>query len=750
MFILKTKEGKDRCVLQTIEYIGKYMNERAVTATLFSDTPIPFEVGDYLIYREEKFTLTNVPTVKKTARARYTYSLKFFSESYRLAFVVFRDIVPNDNELIYPNHRQVDFTGDVTYLTERIQANLDKAEPNKWKINVNPNIDKTLVRSISAQNTNCWNALTMVNSEYKQNFYTKGNDIFVGYDEPTIDKEFKYGYGEGAYEIERVVKQDEHIITKLSVTGTSRNLDTSYPKKPDWKDSNLSEDFLLYPLTLMIPEFKKDGKTDYVLADDKYIAKYGIREGSVVVDEIYPSIEGMTNNNKAPIDEIVKIGTIDNEKKHFEVWINDPFFQNSDGDVVPLKDLMIPTKSKLVMKNGPLQGFGFFIIQAHEEGPLTRLVLERNSAEGMVGETQEKFTVPNTSISMNVGDKFVFIEIFMPQSYVRQAEKRLKARAEEILKESLEPKYSYNINVSDIFVANKDLYKHIVEGQKLHLVDEGLGIDEAILIETVSIKEGTSMIPEFKITLNNEPRSSTKQIMKDQLSKIEGSVTNNYAALDELTSLLRRKLDKDVWDRVWEIVTKELGDSYIYGKMPVVTQYGITMYADKDLDTDHKNIYDGLPIDNITIKRRNDGVLYAIGGGDGGEGGGSDASITIYLGDKEYKSIGGDVYLPVLVDKDWATTQLNGKSDKSHTHSQYLTEHQSIAHLATKVELNNAISKKDDEIKNLNNSLSDANNKIVSLENRLAKLEAMWTDKGTYLHTTKSVVVDGGITMLNK
>lgn len=610
MFILKTKEGKDRCVLQTIEYVGKYMNERAVMATLFSDVPIPFEVGDYLIYREETFTLANIPSVKKTAKARYTYSLKMLSESHKLAFIVFRDIVPNDNELIYPNHRQVDFTGDVTYLTERIQANLDKAEPNKWTIDVNPDIDKTLVRSISAQNSNCWNALTLVNTEYGHNFYTRGNKIFVGYDEPIIDKEFKYGYGEGAYEIERVVSFDDNIITKLSVTGTSRNLDTSYPKKPDWKDSNLSEDFFLYPLTLMIPEFKKDGKTDYVLADDKYIAKYGIREGSVVIDEIYPSITGSVNSQNKPIDEIVEVGTINNDEKHFEIWINNPEFTDSSGNSVSLKDLMIPTKSKLVMKDGSLQGFGFFVIQAHDEGDRTKLILERNSAEGMVGETQEKFTVPNSSIAMKPGDKFVFIEIFMPQSYIRQAEERLKERAIEKLNETLTPKYSYNINVSDIFVANKNLYSKIVEGQKLHLVDEGLGIDESILIESVSIKEGGSMIPEFKVTLNNEPKSSTKEIMKNQLSKIEGSVTNNYAALDELTSLLRRKLDKDVWDRVWEIVTKELGNSYIYGKMPVVTKYGLTMYAEKDDDTDYKGIYDGLPIDNSTIKRRSDGTLY--------------------------------------------------------------------------------------------------------------------------------------------
>ena len=611
MLIVYNSKGEQVAVLREIEYVGRYMNNRVVNSTLFSNVPISFSVGDYIEYRGERFTITTLPSVKKTGKYRYTYSLQFQSDAYELVYCVFRDVVPNDNELIYPNHRQVDFTGDVRYLTERIQANLDALYPNQWKIHVNPDIDRTLVRSISAQNTNCWNALTMVNSEYNQNFYISGKNIYVGYDEPVIDEVFKYGKGNGAYEIERIVNQDEVVITKLSVTGTSRNLDTTYPKKPDWADSNLSEDFFLYPLTLMLPDFKKDGKTDYILASDEDIARYGLREGSVVIDEVYPSITGSVNNAGKPIDEIVRVGKIDNESKYFEVWMNYPNFTDKEGKPVDIKELMIPTKSKVVMKDGSLEGFGFFIIQAHDEGDLVRLVLERNTAEGMVGETQEKFTVPNTSISMKPGDKFVLIEIFMPQSYIRQAEQRLLARAKEILEDGLKPKYSYAIKVNDIFVAYKELYDNIFEGRKIHLVDEGLGIDESILIETLSIKEGASLIPEIKVTLNNEPKPSTKEAFKKQISSIEGSVTNNYAALDELSSLMRRKLDKTTWDRVWEIVTRSLGDNYVYGKMPVVTKYGITMYAEKDEDNQgHKELYDGLPIDGKTIKRRADGTLY--------------------------------------------------------------------------------------------------------------------------------------------
>lgn len=77
------------------------------------------------------------------------------------------------------------------------------------------------------------------------------------------------------------------------------------------------------------------------------------------------------------------------------------------------------------------------------------------------------------------------------------------------------------------------------------------------------------------------------------------------------------KLDKSIWDSAWEIREDEsTNQKYIFGKLPVVTQYGITMYADGD-ELDLPSIYAGLPIDGTTIGWV-DGRLSVIGGGTGG------------------------------------------------------------------------------------------------------------------------------------
>lgn len=72
---------------------------------------------------------------------------------------------------------------------------------------------------------------------------------------------------------------------------------------------------------------------------------------------------------------------------------------------------------------------------------------------------------------------------------------------------------------------------------------------------------------------------------------------------------------KKIWDSVFEIRTDGEGQPYLFEKMPFVTQYGITMYADGG-DLNLPSIYAGLPIDNQTLYWEN-GVLKAKGGTEG-------------------------------------------------------------------------------------------------------------------------------------
>lgn len=603
-FTVYSKDGQTvRCVLDKLEYTGVFMAERACTSTFISDVKINFDVFDYIDYRGERFELELLPTVKKISKHQYSYDLNFVSLKYELERCMMRNIVPSDNGIVYPTPLVVEFTGTVKYLAERIQACLDAMYgKGVWSITLADGVDSE-EKNISMSNQNCWSALSLVNTEYKLNYFVKGRSVTIGGAEPVVNNVFEYGKGKGLYEIERISDADTGIVTKLRAYGGTRNLDYSYPKKPEWTDSILPANYALSPLRLMLPSFKTDGVTDFVLASNEAIAKYGIREGVITYDDIYPSITGMKNSAGQAIDEIKSVDAITSETQPtFTVQLYDLGFD--------LNESYMP-EAQLSMKSGALQGYAFAIakIVKASDGSYT-LTLGRNTLEEA---DTDNFTVPNKDWNMKAGDKFVLLNILMPQEYIRAAENRLLERAKEYLAKYSSTNYSYNIGVDEIFMArNANFYNEIMEGKRLTVNDPEMGIDhENVIIQSLSIKEGEGLIPTFEVTLNNEPSASTLERIQGQISEIETSVNNKFSSQSELSKQYRKKLDKVVWDRNLEERVDDNGKEYLFLTKPLITAYGVTMYSGADVQV--PSIYEGLPIDGVTIQWV-DGKLVATGG----------------------------------------------------------------------------------------------------------------------------------------
>lgn len=604
-FTVYSKDGQTvRCVLDKLEYTGVFMAERACTSTFISDAKINFDVFDYIDYRGERFELELLPTVKKISKHQYSYDLNFVSLKYELERCMMRNIVPSDNGIVYPTPLVVEFTGTVKYLAERIQACLDAMYgKGVWSITLADGVDSE-EKNISMSNQNCWSALSLVNTEYKLNYFVKGRSVTIGGAEPVVNNVFEYGKGKGLYEIERISDADTGIVTKLRAYGGTRNLDYSYPKKPEWTDSILPANYALSPLRLMLPSFKTDGVTDFVLASNEAIAKYGIREGVITYDDIYPSITGMKNSAGQAIDEIKSVDAITSETQPtFTVQLYDLGFD--------LNESLTTDEAQLSMKSGALQGYAFTItkIVKASDGSYT-LTLGRNTLEE---SDTDNFTVPNKDWNMKAGDRFVLLNILMPQEYIRAAENRLLERAKEYIAKYSSTNYSYNIGVDEIFMArNANFYNEIMEGKRLTVNDPEMGIDhENVIIQSLSIKEGEGLIPTFEVTLNNEPSASTLERIQGQISEIETSVNNKFSSQSELSKQYRKKLDKVVWDRNLEERVGDNGKEYLFLTKPLITAYGVTMYAGADVQV--PSIYEGLPIDGVTIQWV-DGKLVSTGG----------------------------------------------------------------------------------------------------------------------------------------
>ena len=255
--ILKDANGNN-IDIRSLEYSDAWMGECYLTVTFRHETPIVFMMGDYIIYRNEKFVLNYEPGQDKKARFNtygdgFVYdSVKFNSLQNELSDAEFFDVVLNDNELHYTALPKFQFYVEtLDDLLDRIQANLnEQIGAGKWKIfsrnkgrseqrgctaeewnkaygdeTGNNVIDST---SITADTMTCWDALALVNSKWNVNFIVRGRNVYVGTAGVTTEHMFEYGRGNGLYEIEQNADSDQKVITRLRAYGSEKNLPSHY------------------------------------------------------------------------------------------------------------------------------------------------------------------------------------------------------------------------------------------------------------------------------------------------------------------------------------------------------------------------------------------------------------------------------------------------------------------------------------------------------------------------------------------
>lgn len=255
--VLKDSNGKEIAV-HSIEYNGTWMGECFVTVTFENEAPIDFSIGDYIVYRNERFEINYDPgkikcSSKDSYGGAFKYdNVKFNALSDELARCDMLDLVLYDNKLHYTALPQFSFyVESLDDLLDRIQANLDELYGTaSWKI-YSRNRERSLQRgclgsewdsaygegtsdnvidstSISISDQTCWDALSLVNSQFDINFIIRNRNVYVGTAGVPTANIFKYGKDKGLYEIEQNSESDQMIITRLRAYGSNRNLPNRY------------------------------------------------------------------------------------------------------------------------------------------------------------------------------------------------------------------------------------------------------------------------------------------------------------------------------------------------------------------------------------------------------------------------------------------------------------------------------------------------------------------------------------------
>lgn len=635
-----------KCKIHQLEYNGEFMGECSVVCTIKSEFPIEFAIGDYLIYRGERFEINYDPTILKKASKNstgdaFTYdNVKFNSLSDELARCDFLDYVPNDNNIHFTSLPKFSFfASSISNLAERIQVNLDRIYTGnkKWTVIVHPEYVNKKNINISVDTINVWDALALTNSEFEANFIIRGREITIGTAGIAVDNIFKYGKGKGLYEIERNAEADQKIVTRLRAYGSTRNMPDRYYNKlsgssvGNYLPNNMAVD------NLMLPGFPETTLDPYIDSDN--IEELGIREGTIFFDgsqegleEIFPSIEGMTAQQLEDAGITVSIDPGDNgnlDEVYSAEQLTDDGQADNKGEIekgnftVTLKDIgfdinnyLLGETATLSMKDGMCGGRDFEITKCEKHGNKYILTCTRVYDDGI------KLFFPYKNYNIKSGDKFVLLDISMPDVYIKAHSQRLLSSAKKWLAKNDYIRYSYIPKVDNIYMARQhddavannqtSIHDTIKEGDLMLFEDDDLGISGSIIIDSLSIKEGDDMIPEYEITLKEEKIVGTLEKIQNQIDSIvSGGQGNGGYNSEQIKSLIKAFgsnffLRKDKDDRTPHKLSSD--KAFEIGKFVSGSTGGIIMvdketgqtYAEVDkLKVRMKAYFESLEIQNV-------------------------------------------------------------------------------------------------------------------------------------------------------
>ena len=544
--------------LSQLTYTGNFMEENFITMTIYSPCPINLEIGDYIEYRGEKFELNYFPTAQKNSSTwssgdAYVYdSVKFNSFSHELKTCDFIDVVLSDNNIHFTLLPVFQFfASTVKDLADRIQANLDRiyTGDRKWTITVDDNAAGLTDINVSVNKVKCWDALLLSKSLFGVNFIIRGRTVTIGKTGLSVGKVFGYGKNNGFISIKQNTNSDALFITRLRAYGSTRNLPDNYYNRLKKPDGTALIPESMYVKNLMLPSFRKDGITAYI--DSPNIDEYGIREDSVYFDgsdqslpNVFPSMEGMT------AEDLASAGIIVNATGRLDEIVSAEQITDSgvppEGEelskitfTVTLKDLGFDPKEHkttetplLAMKSGTCNSREFEILDCVKQGNNYVLTCERSYDKSI------NVYFPNKYYNLEADDRFVFLNIEMDELYILAAEQRLLTAAQDYLSKHDKTKFIYEPKIDNVFMARNPIFHDTIkEGDVLDFSDTDFDINDSVIIQTLTIKEGGE-VPEYEITLYNDTGDTKTQNIQGSIKSLEDQVNITSEELNDARNLI--------------------------------------------------------------------------------------------------------------------------------------------------------------------------------------------------------------------
>lgn len=430
-------------VIKQAEHKKALLGEDVISMTVESASVRNFAIGDYIkIFGLSKYKINQLPKVSKVSERKYEYELIFEGLQYDLLRVSYR----NTDISSFNNSSDFSLIGNLEMFLNVLINNLNRVfGADKWALGDFPS--ETETKNLLFNNENCLAVLQRLCEEYKYQFTfqeTSTQNLLhiknVGAD---LDYNFKYGQGKGLYQLVRENVDSKNIVNTLWAYGSNKNLPSTYKNYSPRLRLGTGED---------LPQLELTSR-----------ALYGIFEGSVIFDEIYPH----------------RTGTVSaiNASEHLQFTDASMDFDLNAKDGENTLYLIPGNVAKAVFQTGGLAGYEFEI-EKYEHSTKTFTLKQNKDPKGL-----EMPSANEPAFQIAVGDTYVIVDINMPQSYINAAELELEAKTLEYLDNYAVPTVKYSLELDEFFIRDTAESLNVFEvGDTVNIEDSDLGINARIKI----------------------------------------------------------------------------------------------------------------------------------------------------------------------------------------------------------------------------------------------------------------------------
>ena len=212
---------RDESTLATVEidektiYSKKLMGEHKITVDFILDTYVEFQLGDYIEYGDNTFTLNRLPQLIKINENSFEYRGEFEAEIYTLYNKIF----------LWGGIGDFSYTGTAEDFLTLILSQINEIDSG-WTAG---DVDETTQLTMEFDNESCRAVLARVAETFELEFALNVKEISL---EAAIGEvtgyEFQYGKSAGLYKLTRDQISDQNIVTKVYGFGSRKNIPYDY------------------------------------------------------------------------------------------------------------------------------------------------------------------------------------------------------------------------------------------------------------------------------------------------------------------------------------------------------------------------------------------------------------------------------------------------------------------------------------------------------------------------------------------